>query len=327
MRKILIGLTITILLLGCMQMSAEQIAKKAEEKYERMEDMKGIMVLTTEFEGEKQIMEIKFWYKKPNKWRSESKDMLTVTNGSVMWLYNKQSNEVIITELPEAQKPDFDYGKIVKDMLEKYEIKLIGEEKVTGRDCYVMEAIPKKEKFIVKQKLWIDKEFWYPLRIEMNFGEFNSTIEYKDVEFNTGMSDEEFEFKPPEGAKIVEREIKPPEKLTIEGAQKEVNFTILTPSYTAGYEFSHAMVFKFGSKETVSLYYKKDERILTITESTGSESRPMPNATKIKIGDRDGELAEIFGSRMLRFHINGVEVVIAGKISEEELVRIAESMV
>jgi len=66
--------------------------------------------------------------------------------------------------------------------------------------------------------------------------------------------------------------------------------------------------------------------MLTISEST-AESRPMPNATKVKIDGIEGEMAEIFGNRMLKFHIEGVEVVIAGKISEEEIVRIAESMV
>jgi len=326
MKKLSIGLVLATLLLGCMQLSTEDIAKQMQEKYEKMKDMKGTMVLTTEFQGEKQIYVLNFSYKKPDKWRSEDENSITVSNGSVMWRYNKQMNEVVITELPKTpEKPEFDYGKIVKDMLDKYEIKLIGEENI-GRDCYVIEAKPKEETFLVKQKLWIDKEFWYPIKIETNFGEFNSTIEYRDVEFNSGISDKEFEFVVPESAKVVEKEFKLPEKLTIEEAQQRVNFTIIKPKYTAGYEFSHAMVLKFAEKESVSLYYKKGEGVFTVTEST-AESKPMPNTTKVKIKDKEGEIAEMFGVRMLRFNANGIEIAISGELSKEELIKIAESMV
>ena len=264
---------------------------------------------------------MRFWYKKPNKWRSEDANSTTVSNGSVMWIYDKRRIEVTMLKLPEVQEPEFDYGKIVS-MLEKYEIKLLGEENI-GRDCYVIEAKPKEESFLIKQKLWIDKEFWYPIKVETNFGEFNSTLEYRDVEFNS-IADKEFEFVPPREAKVVEKEFKA-EKLTVEEAQKQVNFTITKPEYTAGYEFSHAMVFKFG-EEKVMLYYKKGEETLTIGESVGIEKMQMPNATKVKIKDKEAEIVEIFGVRMLRFS-DGIEVVISGKLSREELIKIAESMI
>jgi len=326
MRKIIFVLVlVTTLLLGCTQMSAEEIAKKMEEKYKSIEDMKGTITITTEFQGEKQVHTTSFAMK-GNKYRSEDENSIIVSNGKTMRIYDKKKNEVVKMELPETEKPEFDYGKFIKNMLENNDVKLAGGEKVSGRDCYVIEVTPKNETFYAKQKLWIDKEFWYPIKIEINYGEFSSAIEYQ-IEFNTGISDDVFEFTPPEGTKVVEQKFEMPKKLTIEDAQKQVNFTIITPDYTAGYEFSHAMAFKFGNKEAVSLYYKKDEKMLTISESTGSESRPMPNATKVKIEDREGEVAEIFGNRMLRFHIDGIEVVIAGKVSKEELVRVAESMV
>ena len=243
-----------------------------------------------------------------------------------MWIYDKQRNEVTMLKLPETpEKPDFDYGKIVKNLLEKYEIKLIIEDKISDRDSYVIEAKPKEESFLIKEKLWIGKQFWYPLRIEMNFGEFNSTIEYRNVEFDIGISDKEFEFFPPEGAKIVEREIRAPEKLTIEEAQQRVSFTIITPKYTAGYEFSYAMVFKVGGNESVVLHYKKGEEVFTVTEST-TKGKAMPNAIKVKIKGKEGEITEIFGVRMLRFSSDEIEIAISGKLSKEELVKIAESM-
>jgi len=313
------------LLMGCTQMSAEEIAKKMEEKYDAIKDMKGTMVITTEFQGEKQIQVINFSYKKPNKWRSEDANSTIVSNGSVVWIYDKRKNEVIITKLPETKKPEFDYGKIIEDLLEKNDVKLLGVENVLGRNCYVIEVTPKNKTFYVKQKLWIDKEFWYPIRIEINYGEFNSIIEYRNIQFNTGIRGEEFEFKPPEGAKIIEKEFKLPKKLTIEEAQKLVNFTIINPTYTAGYEFNYAMVFKFGGTEKVSLYYRKGEKYLTIVESIGVV-RSLPNSTKVKIGNVDGELTEMFGLKVLKFNCNNISITIAGKLSEDKLIEIAKSM-
>jgi len=328
MKKILTGLLLATLLLGCMQMSAEDIAKKMEEKYNSIKDMKGTVVVTTSFRGENQIQIVNFAMKKPGKFRSEDENTLTVSDGKTVWTYNKQKNEVVKTELPETpEKPEFDYGKIIKEMLENNKVELLGEEKIANRDCYIIEVRPKNESYYIKQKLWIDKEFWYPLRMEIYYGKFNSTIEYKDVEFNTGISDKEFEFVVPEGAKVTERKFKRQEKLTVEEAQKQVNFTIVTPEYTAGYEFSHAMVFKSGKKELVSLLYKKGDDIMTISESTADKTMPLPNSTKVRIKDKEGEIADVFDMRMLKFNSNGIEIVISGKLSKEELIKIAESMI
>jgi len=315
------------LLLGCTGMSAEEIAKKMQEKYESIKDMKGTITVTTEFNGEKQTQTICFVMKMPDKHRSEDENTIVVSNGKTMWIYDKKKNEVIKMELPKVERPEFDYGELVKAMLEENDVKLIGTEKVSDRDCYVIEVIPKNETYYTKQKLWIDKEFWYPLKIEIISEKFRSTIEYQNVEFNTGVSDSEFEFTPPEGAKIVDNKFEIPRVLGLEEAQKQVNFTIVTPTYTAGYEFNHAMVFKFGERETVSLQYSKDGKIMRIRETIAGEKEQLPNSTAVKIKDVEGEFTEMFGIRLLRFNLDEIEIVISGKLDKEELIKIAESMI
>ncbi|MBO8181624.1 MAG: outer membrane lipoprotein carrier protein LolA [Archaeoglobus sp.] len=154
----LVCLFLAILIVGCTQLTAEQIAEKMQEKYNSIKDMKGTMVVTTNF-GKKQTQTINFEMKKPNKWKSENERMLTISNGKTMWIYDKQKNEVIKLRLPEIKQPEFDYGKIVKDMLEKYDLKLVGEEKVSNRDCYVIELKPKGKDYFINQKLWVDKDY------------------------------------------------------------------------------------------------------------------------------------------------------------------------
>ncbi len=153
----------------------------------------------------------------------------------------------------EKTKPKFDYGKFIESILKSNDVRLLGSERVSGRDCYVIEVIPKNRTgLILKEKLWIDKEFWYPVKVEttMKFG--SSTLEYRDLKINAGIPDRLFEFKPPKGAKIVRSTGFSKDNLTIEDAQKD--FTILVPRYTAGYRFDRARVMKFGGKETLILY-------------------------------------------------------------------------
>lgn len=58
----------------------------------------------------------------------------------------------------------------------------------------------------------------------------------------------------------------------------------------------------------VQLYYKKGEDVLVISERI-SKNTPLPSAKKVKIKDTEGEMAEVFGSRILRFSLKDVEVL------------------
>ncbi len=148
----LVLLALGIFLMGCTQMSAEDIAKKVEERYNAIKDMKGTVLVITDFNGKKKVEEIRFVMKKPDKYWSDSANYTTVSDGKTMWIYDKNKNEVIKISLPK-EKSKFDYGIIIKDLLKDNEIKLLGSDKVSGRDCYVIEVIPKNKTFYVEQKL------------------------------------------------------------------------------------------------------------------------------------------------------------------------------
>ncbi len=330
MKRLWAFLTLLIaatLIVGCTQMSAKEIAKKMEEKYKAVKDMEGTMVTTIYVNGKKIVRVTKFAMKKPDKYWSDSENYTVVSNGTVMWIYDKKRNEVTIMKLPK-KKPKFDYGELIEDLMNNTNVKLLGSEKVSGRDCYVIEAIPKTKTLCIKEKLWIDKEYWYPLKIESDYGKLKLTMEYKDVKFNTGISDSLFEFKPPKGAKVVEQKLfTPPKKLTLEEAQKRVNFTITVPKYTAGFKFDYAYVFKFDGREMVSLYYTKDDQKLVIAESTGYPKTPLPNATKVNINGITAEYSQVLGISILRFYKGNVSITISTKLPKDEVIDIAESMV
>ncbi len=203
MRKLLcfvLAILVVGLVAGCAQMDAKEIAKKAEEKYKLVKDMKGTLVITDEVHGKKFVEKTEFAIKKPDKYWSTDGNVTIVRNGSTMWIYDKKANEVIVTRA--MKMPKFDYGKFIQEILKNNDVKLTGIEKVSGRNCYIIEVIPKNKTYYTQEKIWIDTEYWYPLKVEIH-GKFNMTIEYKDVKFNTGIPDSLFNFKPPKGAKVM----------------------------------------------------------------------------------------------------------------------------
>ncbi len=316
---------LSILLAGCTQMSAEEIAKKIEEKYDAIEDFKGTLKITTEKNGKKVMeLEYKYVFKKPNKIRMVSKDVLIVSNGEKMWIYDKKKNEVYIMDgAGKYSQVNPDYGELVKDMLKHYNVKLLGSEKVSGRDCYVVQLTPKNSEnvVIIETKMWVDKEFWYPLKIESNMSDVKVTEEYLNVEFNTGVSDDVFQFTPPKGAKVkTDMGIK--RFNSVEEAQKHVNFKILKPTYTAGYELKDVCL----EFDSVNLMFVKNGKMLMISETKDGVLPEIPNAEKVKVGDCEGLYVDLYGSSMLVFKRGEVMITLCGTIDKEELIKIAESM-
>ena len=325
--KLMLALSVllfVVLLTGCTQMNAEEIAKKMEEKYNAVKDFKGTLRMSIEGEGVKQVMEYEYVFKKPNKVRMYDKNngVLMVSNGEKMWIYDEKKNEVMVMNVGRYSQTNPDYGEIVKDMLKRYDVKVLGSEKVSGRDCYVIQLTPKGNKSM-EMKMWVDKEFWYPLKIERKMDGTKFTVEYLNVEFNTGVSDDTFQFTPPEGAKVITEENLGIKRFdSVEEAQKHVDFKILKPKYTAGYELKEVSLMG----NFVTMTYTKNGKILMITEGMGDKLPDMPNAEKVKVGDSEGLYVKTYGSSMLVFKKNGVIVTITGTIDKDEIIKIAESM-
>ncbi len=316
--------SLAVLLAGCTQMGAEEIAKKIEEKYNAIEDFKGVLRVYAEGEKGKFVMEYEYVFKKPNKVKMYDKmtGMLIISDGERMWIYDKRKNEVFTMDVGTYNEANPDYGEFVKDMLERYDVELLGSEKVSGRDSYVI-LLKSKDSKNDEVKMWVDKEFWYPLKIEQNIGGIKTVVEYMNVKFNTGVSDDEFEFTLPEGAKIVTEEDLGIRKFdNIEEVQKYVSFKILKPAYTAGYELKEVSQIS----DSVNLLYFKGGNMLMITETKGGEFPKMPNAEKVKVGDSEGLYTQIYGSGMLVFKRGDVLITITGVVEKEELIKIAESM-
>jgi len=283
-----LAIALAVLLVCCISCCTSDISGEAKKKYAEIEDMSGEAILSS---GGVNIT-VYFAFKKPASFVVASGDFLIASNGSAEWVYYGKNNSYI-TKLPE--KPVFDYG----DLLD-------GSAREEG-GYYVVSG--------EKGEVWLDKNF---LPVKIKKGE--TIIKFTRLDVNTGISDDEFSFTPPKGAEKAKNE----NLLSVEEAEKEVNFSILVPSYTSNYTFAGALVFRFGGDEVVNMYYKNGNKVLVIAESP--TSIPLSGGESITIGNTSAQIAEFGGSTMLKLRVNNIDITISGNLTRDEIVRIAESL-
>ncbi len=335
--KILCVLMALLVFAGCAQLTADEIVKKMEEKYNSIKDMKADIITKIIAGNNVTTSKYMYWLKNEEngtKFRIENDEFLSVSNGSVLIMYNKKDNSVTMLNVS-GMNNDFDYGKVIRQMLENYSIKFLGEENVNGIDCYVVNATPKENEenkglagepmFI---KMWVDKKYWYPIKTEVRIGDVETISEYRNVSFNTGLNDSIFEFTPPKNAKIlksgdfnfvIER------YSSIDQVKERVNFTLYVPSYTAGCEFINATVV---DDKAATLMYMGDNCSFWISEEIPLfPMRKIPGSERVSVMGVNGTYAEFLGLKSVRFRYDNIRIEVSSKdLGKEELIAIANSM-
>lgn len=337
-----------VLITGCVdqvsEMSADEIASMMEAKQADITDFSATMVMTSSYGGDDITMRATMVSKPPDKNRieyiepAELAGMVMVTNGSTMWTYDPMNNQVTKMALPEDMPSGMDYTELVKNLLDENDISLEGIENIDGRSVYLIDATPKNETehgLFLRTRVWVDRENWMILGIEIYDKDDNliTKVEYQDIAFNTGISDNEFILEIPEGCEVVEQSFEDmmPEKMTLEEARSNLTFDLNTPSYLPeGYEFDHAMV--IGSEqEIVSLQYTNQDEQLYLTECISDDTKQhesmMGEPEIVSINGIDGEFTSMFGMNTLQWSADDIDYSLSGTLEKDELVNIAESLV
>ena len=334
---------VVVLIAGCTeQMSADQIAARMKAQYESIEDFSATMVATSSFGGETTTStRAKIMTKMPDKTRFEYSEpaelagMVMVRNGSTMWTYEPAKNQVTKMVLTEDEPFEMDYVEFVRDLMDKNDISYKGTENLDGRSTYVIEATPREGVVGFKTRVWVDRENWMLLGMEMydkDDDNLISKIEYRDATFNTGISDSEFIFEVPEGVQVVERSLEDmmPEKMTLEEARANLSFDVKTPSYLPdGYEFDYAMVFG-EERNRVSLGYSNGSERLhlgeCVSDAVDQPESMMGEPEVVSINGNDGEFMSMFGINTLRWSADGIDYSLSSAIEKDELANVAESI-
>lgn len=341
-----------LLVTGCTEqpeLSANEVMNDTVDKYKSANDYSYSMVLTSPEYDEVNNVKTEAFYDSSGKGKliiekpSEDLIYVVVNDGNTIWTYNSEHN--VATRNPESvnifQENPLTYYTLMEQIIENNEPELQGTETINGNKTYILEfvfesSIP--EFPVDSAKYWINSENWSPVKYELyKDGELVISATFKNFRFNKGIPDEEFEYQPPENARIVEQQRTAPQTVTLDEAKNSIDYKLKIPSYVPdGFEFDHVQY--ESSASSVVIYYENDamKSVLAVVQMS-YESTQKPKVIgqeNTTIGNTKGNYFESVNSKNFKWSENNIEYIIMLNaplereigIDKEEMIKIAESL-
>jgi len=203
--KILSVVAITLLFCNfAFAQDAQEIIGKVQSNYKSIKDAKaGFSQSTKPKTGKSQSASGTIYIQKEKKYRIETKDQTLVTDGVTSWSYSPKKNQVVIDNYKEGGNT-FSPNKYLFDYPENFYSDLEGEEKVSGRECYLLKLNPRNKGSVKSAKIWIDKEEYMIRKIYIVTGESTTTYTLKNIVLDAGVSSSKFTFSTPAGVEEID---------------------------------------------------------------------------------------------------------------------------
>ncbi|MFD1642546.1 DUF2092 domain-containing protein [Halohasta litorea] len=315
----------------------ERIADELEERNEQIEDIQGERVQTVETPNSTQRTVVEIAERPPEQSRQEvletnsdwqSAGDVTVNDGETMSMYDASENTV--TEYNVSYEPEsaaFASEELIANALNESNVSYEGSDTVADREVHVIELTDTDTDRTTT--VWVDTEFWYPLKYETTTErgdqQLSTTMVFEEVAFNEGLDDETFEFEPPADATVEQYE--PPETQTVDSlaaVDDETPYDVSAPKLPDRFEFHEGRITDAGDSRSAYLSYTADdERVsFSVTNNTAYEA----SGETVEIGDREGTLSEYDEMRSLTWDCDGVRYTLSGELDRETLIDSAASV-
>jgi outer membrane lipoprotein carrier protein len=187
--------------------TADELALQVEKKYRSFESLSVdfIKVVRSEIFDSESSVGGKMIFKNPDKFRIETKKETIVSDGKFIWTYSVE-NEQVIKNLTERSSDFFTPYQYLSNFRSEYIPHLEGEGKIEGKRSYkLLLSSKKKEAFIKKMTVWVDKESLLAKKLEYEDSNDNQiTLTFRRIKTNHKFKDSEFVFEAPPGVEQVD---------------------------------------------------------------------------------------------------------------------------
>jgi len=226
----------------------------------------------------------------------------------------------------------------------RYGVSFGGVETVDGRPAYVLEiaaidtnGTASSSLRNYSQTMWLDTEYFFPLKQRSQFESGNDTITsvttYTNVSVNPEFDDELFEFEPPANATVSVPELSLGQNYEQRSAI-EVNATVPVPDPPVPQDFqlSRGRTSSTEFAERVSLIYTNETSQLQVTvyefnQSFGGNGPYNTTGETVELGNRTGTYTQSGLYQSVSWSCNELEYSISGQaVSKSLLVEIARSI-
>lgn len=192
---------------GLKGISAKEIIEKVQNKYKTINTIIAKFNQKINFKISKieQVYDGTLYLKKENKYRIETEQQTLITDGKTTWAYSHENKQVVIDNYKE-DKNTLSPDKFLLQYPEDYYSTLLGQEKVSNNQTYILKLTPKNDNsFIKSMKVWIDDDEWFIRKVEWSDINDNvTTYIVKKIEINTKMNDDKFQFNPTKDVQVID---------------------------------------------------------------------------------------------------------------------------
>lgn len=327
---------------GCAEkLTAEDIVAKMQEVITSTNDAHAVVEVTANVQGQTVQMVVEAWGKLPNKVRAdvlesdrdEFAGAVIVADGQTAWFYSPAENRAFVVDVSDmsadAQTIIQDMESVIQQVLDNGDVELLGEEEVAGAKTYKL-SLEEQEKQLPLNgtaTLWVDKKQWIVLKtnfVAPNVGE--GTMQVRSFELNPGLDDEIFTFDVPDGVEVVDAGDGKEQHLTLDEAETQAGFDLLTPAYLPD---GAVLVDVMKVKSAFVLLYDLDGVGFTVAQSPGELPEGLPGigeAVTLRGVQATLVTDEVANASFLAWQENGINFAVAGRIGEEEAIKISESL-
>ncbi len=222
---------------------------------------------------------------------------------------------------------------IPENAIEGFEVEYLGTETVADRTAYGFELTAVSEAALTgNQTLWLDSEYYYPLKTSRQFDYGNRTIEttarLTNVTFNGALPEDAFGFDAPENATVETLNVSSETFDSPSALRERANFTVPEPEVPEGYEFDQAQ-FLGGNTTQASLeYVDGDGERLTVTKMAYvSNTSNGLSGEAVTVAGQEGEYVTTSRAKLVLWSCGDTQYsVVATDLDEEAVLDVAESV-
>ncbi len=225
------------------------VLKRCDWAWSRVGDYQTDFEVRTELGPVSFPMRGTMWFKKPHLYRIDlGPDELTVCRvmalGSRTWVYMPPLSVALDVTFKEADPSSVLHSQSpaqwVDQLAESTDARVVGTEVVEGRECYVIELTPSPESKAAatplappdaatlldptmllgrweRTRVYVSKKTALPVQGVALTDRDNPIVTWtaKSLAVNQGLADQHFEFEPPEGVTVIQREFDPENPLSL----------------------------------------------------------------------------------------------------------------
>jgi outer membrane lipoprotein-sorting protein len=223
---------------------------------------------------------------------------------------------------------------IPEDAIEGFEVEYLGTQTVAGRTAHGFELTAVSEAALTANRtLWLDSEYFYPLKTRQRLSYGNRTIEMtsrlETVTFGADLPTDAFDFDVPEDA-TVETWGLPPETFDSPAELRErVNFSIPHPRVPENYAFDKAQYIGGNAAQASLHYVDTDGDRLTVTKMAGTAngSGGFTPGERVTVADHEGRYVTTSRVSIASWSCEDVRYsVVATDLRKASLLTIADSV-